>query len=131
MPKPRACIHFAGALAQPPCEAGIDLVAKCGPRVTPGWLRSIPCLAENDAPKFACKRRQFPMDEDEAAAFQDEHGWVGQTIEVMKSIGRQKPGSRGELPCPRCGMRIFWATAPGRGHLRFMCETDGCLAGIE
>ena len=121
--------HWRGALAQPPCAAGVDLVARCGPRLKAGWLDLIPCNGRASA-IFACDRRVTPTVEEVEAGEREMAASFGLAVAVIAAIPADKTILSGEMPCPKCGGRVRWNRSPLNGHRRAACEA-GCIAFME
>ncbi|AWN47203.1 hypothetical protein DK419_13475 [Methylobacterium terrae] len=123
------CKHWRGALAQPPCAAGVDLVERAGPRRMVGWGLRIPCC-DAPEPAFVCERKDTPTLEQVEARERDMHESFGRALAVMAAIPADKAVSRGEVPCPQCGGPVHWERSPVNGHVRAACVA-GCVSFIQ
>ena len=123
------CTHWRGALAQPPCGAGVDLVERVGPRRMAGWALRIPCCDAPD-PAFACERKDTPTPEDVETAERDMHESFGRALAVMKAIPADKAITHGEVPCPKCAGPVHWQRSPVNGHVRAACAA-GCVSFMQ
>ena len=121
----QTCKHWRGALAQPPCAAGVDLIALAGRRVTPEWGNRIPCLP-NDPPAFICESKETPTPAEIGAERAAMAEAADATLTVMAAIPAGKPGDHGTLPCPKCGGAVRWGRSSYNGHLSALCES-GCV----
>ena len=123
------CKHWRGALEQPPCGAGIDLIERAGPRRQSGWARKISCTS-NPEPVFVCERKAVPTPEEVEAEEAEFAESLKHTFTVMKAIPADKTILRGEMPCPKCGGTVQWARSSYNGHLRAACKR-GCVSFME
>ncbi|KMO28558.1 hypothetical protein [Methylobacterium aquaticum] len=123
------CKYWRGALAQPPCGAGVDLVARVGPRRMAGWALRIPCC-DAAAPVFACERKCVPTPEEDEARQRAIGEMLALLPAVMTAIPSDKSITHGEVPCPKCGGPVRWERSPVNGHLRGGCAA-GCVSFIQ
>lgn len=123
------CKHWRGALAQPPCAAGVDLIQRVGPRRVVGWLDRVPCSGRTSA-TFECDRRETPTADEVEAGERDMAASFGLAVAVIAAIPADKTILSGEVPCPKCGGRVRWNRSPVNGHRRAACEA-GCVAFME
>ncbi|MGF3025601.1 hypothetical protein ACQVP2_22585 [Methylobacterium aquaticum] len=123
------CTHWRGALAQPPCGAGVDLVERVGPRRMAGWALRIPCCDAPD-PAFACERKDTPTTEEVETTERGRHESFRLFLAVMQAIPADRAITHGEVPCPRCAGPVPWERSPINGHLRGGC-TAGCVSFIQ
>jgi len=50
------------------------------------------------------------------------------SVEIMKL--KPKPGTNGQIKCPKCGGTIDWVMHQN-SHVWAKCQTDNCLGWIE
>ncbi|UHC16028.1 hypothetical protein LRS73_26715 [Methylobacterium currus] len=123
------CKHWRGALAQPPCGAGVDLVERVGPRRMVGWALRIPCCTAPN-PAFVCEGKDAPTAEEDEASERDMHESFGCVLAVMAAIPADKTITHGEVPCPKCAGPVCWERSPVNGHVRAACAA-GCVSFIQ
>lgn len=127
--KAKTCKHWKGILSQPPCGAGVDLIARVGPRRESGWALKVPCTP-NEAPAFECECKEVKTAEEVAAEEEALASAFGHTMTVMKAIPNDKTILSGEVACPKCGGTVRWQRSAYNGHRRAACER-GCVSFIE
>lgn len=124
------CNHWRGALTNPPCSAGVDLVARVGPRREEGWVQRVPCLGSSQA-VFECERRETPTEAEVEARQRAMLEMFDHVRDVIAAIPGNKTIRSGEVPCPKCGGRVAWSRSPTNGHLSAACSTLSCIAFME
>lgn len=123
------CQHWRGALAQPPCAAGVDLIQRVGPRRVVGWLDRVPC-SDAPSPLFDCEDKVTPTAEEVEAEGREMAASFGLAAAVIAAIPADKTILSGEMPCPKCGGRVRWNRSPLNRRRRAACEA-GCIAFME
>jgi hypothetical protein len=128
--KLQTCIHWNGIFGEPACAKGIDLPHHVGPaRVATGWGNAIPCIPNAD-PAFTCTHKATHSVEEIEAQEAKDRADFATTLAVMKVIPPGGKGSRGEVPCPKCGGTVRWMRSSYNGHLSGSCPT-GCVAFMQ
>lgn len=127
--KLHTCRHWQGMFGQPPCAKGVDLVKLVGPRVRTGWANAIPCIA-NPNVAFKCEMKVTPTVEEVEAEEREREESIAHTMTVMASIPPGGKGSRGEVPCPKCGGTVRWMRSSYNGHLSGACPA-GCVTFMQ
>ncbi|GJD63789.1 hypothetical protein [Methylobacterium frigidaeris] len=123
------CKHWRGPLGQPPCGAGVDVVARAGPRRLPGWVDRVPC---RDAafPAFTCDLKMTPTSAEIEESKREAGEAFSRVSAVMRALPADKSIAHGEVPCPKCAGPVRWERSPVNGHVRAACA-EGCVSFIQ
>lgn len=133
------CKHFNG-IQNDCCEADVPYksVGKEGDAAgATGLKRSLPCMDKYNFHGATCDKREYPTDEECAAAVKELSERFDRVSAarnaIVKHAGPYKKGvsMSGETECPSCKGRLRYSRAGINGHIHAACETSGCVAWME
>jgi hypothetical protein len=130
---PGNCIHrslLPGGMAQL-CAVGHNIRGMVGgPDL--GWVTRMPCntMSPRRGPKSDCSDFLAPTPE-QLAEHEKEMEAAFVAIVAARDLIIDDGRGKGEVDCPKCGGRLYFARAASNGHISARCKTADCLSFME
>jgi hypothetical protein len=125
------CVHFDG-LMHDECKAGVKYETVKQRSTEPSGRLAIPCIKRDCLTN--CALAQYPTQQEAEAHEREQTSYIAHMLTAREGIVEQTGGKRGvsgTVTCPKCLGVLRYAVARSNGHVRALCETEGCLSWME